>query len=96
MEVTVTTDKDITQIGSFDDKPRKDTSFIYFQNGVFSYNLEALNGNRVLYPVDVKLIDRDKPVIEFANTSELIFVEGDARTESKYDISKLYDFTAMM
>ncbi|MGE4283845.1 MAG: PLAT/LH2 domain-containing protein [Clostridia bacterium] len=94
VEVTVVTDKEITQIGSFDRTPKKETTFVYHDNGVFSFNLEALNETSVLYGVNVELIDKTKPVIQFSNTNELIFIEGDTREESKYDISKLYDFTA--
>lgn len=92
--VTVTTDKEITQIGSFDKTPRTETVVKYSKNGVFSFNLEATNKTSVLYGVNVKLIDKDKPLLQFDNTDELIFIEGDTRTESIYDISKLYDFTA--
>ncbi|MDD2494543.1 MAG: hypothetical protein PHE29_05045, partial [Tissierellia bacterium] len=68
VKVTVSTDKDIIQIGSFDNTPKRDITFVYHENGVFSFNLEAINETSVLYGVNVKLIDKNKPVIQFDNT----------------------------
>ena len=66
------TDKEITQIGSHDKTPKKEVTVKYSKNGVFSFNLEAINDTSVLYGVDVRLIDKEKPVIQFQNTDELI------------------------
>ena len=93
VEVTLKTDKEIKTIGT-KDKLSKEVTVKYSNNGVFSFDLEAANEISILYGVSVDLIDKTKPIIEFNNSDELIFIKGDTNIDSKYDKSKLYDFKA--
>ena len=89
VKVTVKTDKEIIQIGSFDGKPSTETSMIYSNNGLFSFNLEGKNKTSVQYAVDVSLIDKAKPVISFTGAQELIYIQN-----GKFDKNDLLDYKA--
>jgi len=89
VKVTVKTDKEITQIGSFDGKPSTETSMIYSNNGIFSFNLEGENKTSVQYAVDVALIDKTKPIIEFAGGQELVYIQNGV-----FDKNDLLDYKA--
>jgi len=94
--VTVVTDKDTSILGT-DDIKSTSNHFVYAENGLFTFNLAALNGTVSSYGVDVEIIDKEKPVLNIEGNSELIFIEG--MTSGKdpdfaYDKSKFYDFEA--
>ncbi len=94
--VTVVTDKDTSILGSNDIKS-KANSLIYAENGLFTFNLAAVNGTISSYGVDVEIIDKESPTLKFAGTNELIFIEGMTSgrdPEFAYDKSKFYDYEA--
>jgi len=94
--VTVETDKPTTVVGSKDAQSNS-TSMLYSENGLFNYNLQAVNGNNVSYGVDVEIIDKTVPVLTFTGGSELVFIEGmTPQKDSRYaySIDKLMDYTA--
>lgn len=94
--VTVVTDKATSILGS-DEIKKLENSMVYVDNGLFTFNLAAVNGTVSSYGVEVAIIDKEAPTLTFAGANELIFIEG--MTEEKdsdfaYDLSKFYDFTA--
>ncbi len=94
--VTVVTDKDTSILGSNDIKS-KSNSLIYAENGLFTFNLAAVNGTVSSYGVDVEIIDKEAPTLTFEGTNELIFIEGMTSgrdPEFAYDKAKFYDFEA--
>ncbi len=94
--VTVVTDKDTSILGSKDIKS-KANSLIYAENGLFTFNLAAVNGTVSSYGVDIEIIDKEAPTLTFEGNNELIFIEGMTSgrdPEFAYDKSKFYDFEA--
>ncbi len=94
--VTVETDKQTKAIGSKNELSNS-TSMVYGENGLFNYNLQAVNGNSVSYGVDVEIIDKIAPIIKFTGNSELVFIEGmkpENDSSYAYSIDKLMDYTA--
>ena len=94
--VTVVTDKDTSILGSNDIKG-KANSLIYAENGLFTFNLAAVNGTVSSYGVDIEIIDKEAPTLTFEGNNELIFIEGMTSgrdPEFAYDKSKFYDFVA--
>lgn len=94
--VTIVTDKDTSILGT-DDIKSTSNHFIYAENGLFTFNLAAVNGTVSSYGVDVEIIDKEKPTLTFEGNSELIFIEGMTSgkdPEFAYDKSKFYDFEA--
>ena len=64
---------------------------------MFTFNLAAYNGTVSSYGVEVAVIDKEAPTLEFAGANELIFIEGMTNgrdPEFSYDKSKFYDYTA--
>ncbi|MBO7149176.1 MAG: hypothetical protein J6V93_04885 [Clostridia bacterium] len=94
--VTIVTDKDTSILGSNDIKS-KANSLIYAENGLFTFNLAAINGTVSSYGVDVEIIDKEAPTLTFEGANELIFIEGMTNgrdPEFAYDKSRFYDFEA--
>lgn len=83
VEVTVATDKPVTQVGT-KDKASTENSMDYTDDGTFSFNLQAKNKNITQYMVSVDLIDKDPPVLKL-NNPELVFVENAKRKEDEYN-----------
>ena len=94
--VTVVTDK-VTAILGSDEAKKLENSMVYADNGLFTFNLAAVNGTVSSYGVEVAIIDNEAPTLEFAGANELIFIEGmtdDKDGDFAYDKARLYDFTA--
>ena len=94
--VTVVTDKATAILGS-DEIKNLENSMVYADNGLFTFNLVAVNGTVSSYGVDVAIIDKEAPTLEFAGANELIFIEGmteDKDSDFAYDKAKFYDFVA--
>ena len=94
--VTVETDK-VTAILGSDEAKKLENSMVYADNGLFTFNLAAVNGTVSSYGVEVAIIDNVAPTLEFEGANELIFIEGmtdDKDGEFAYDKAKFYDFTA--
>ena len=94
--VTIVTDKETSILGSNDIKSLQN-SLIYAENGLFTFNLAAVNGTVASYGVDIEIIDKVAPTLSFDGNNELIFIEGMTSgrdPEFAYDKAKLYDFEA--
>lgn len=94
--VTVETDKPTTMVGS-KNAIETNTSMLYAENGLFNYNLQAKNGNSVSYGVDVEIIDKVAPILQFTGGAELVFIEGMTSQKDStyvYSMDKLTDYSA--
>ena len=84
--VTVTTDVPTSIIGSYGGERTSDHTLVYYENGMYIYNLEKRNGLSTHYGVDVEIIDKTPPVITLENPEYLMFIEN----------RDTGDFTAML
>ncbi len=91
--VTVTTDAPTSIIGSYGGEKTTDHTLIYYENGMYIYNLEKKNGLSVNYGVDVEIIDKTPPEITLENPEYLMFIE--IRDQDKNIRSMLTDYTAV-
>ncbi|MEG2381288.1 MAG: hypothetical protein RSB38_06305, partial [Oscillospiraceae bacterium] len=96
VKVEVETDKPTKFFGSQGNYSNL-TSMTYSANGLFNFNMQAKNGTTASYGVDIELIDKAAPIIEFTSTPELVFIEGMTESQDSdyvYNISKFYDYKA--
>lgn len=85
--ITVHTDSDTRLIGS-DGEYSKENSKTYTGNGLYIFNTEKKNEKTATYGVDVEIIDKTPPTIDFGETKDLVFYESNLT----YDRSMLlYD-----
>lgn len=89
VEITVTTDKPTSLMGVPGDRTTTH-SLTYSDNGLFIFNLQKANDLSVSYGVDVELIDKTAPVMTFASSGELLYLEG----ATPYRKADLLDVTA--
>ena len=74
--VTVTTDVPTAIMGSYGSELSTDHTLVYYQNGMYIYNLEKRNGLSEHYGVDVEIIDKTPPTITLENPEYLMFIEN--------------------
>lgn len=84
--VTVTTDVPTSILGSYGEERTTDHTLIYYENGMYIYNLQKRNGLSEHYGVDVEIIDKTPPAITLENPEYLMFIEN----------RDTGDFTAML
>lgn len=89
--VKLITDKKTTYVGApKDDESSLSHELEYSQNGLFNFSLKAANELTTSYGVEIAIIDKTPPNIEFINPLELMFIEGG----TSYDKEMLNDFIA--
>jgi hypothetical protein len=89
--VKLITDKKTTYVGApKDDETSLSHELEYSQNGLFNFSLKAANELSTSYGVEIAIIDKTPPKIEFINPLELMFIEGG----TTYDKEMLNDFIA--